>query len=149
MKSQKGFTLIELLVVIAVIAILAGLVLSAAGSIQKKGARARAEAEIAAIAAALESFKIDNGEYPGGTNLPGATNFNLLTNLMPTNANAKVYLEISKSMTNSAGFLVDPFGTTYGYRFPGTNNGSNFFDLWSIAGSTTAASNEPKWIRNW
>jgi hypothetical protein len=51
---------------------------------------------------------------------------------------------------------VDPFGTVYYYVYTnsgGTNgspkNGPNFYDLYSLAGSTIAASNEPKWIKNW
>ena len=64
----RGFTLIELLVVIAVIIILAGLILSTVGYVQKKGARSRAEAEIAAMSAALESYKADNGIYPTDAN---------------------------------------------------------------------------------
>ena len=59
-----AFTIIELLVVISIIIILAGLILSTVGYVQKKGARSRAEAEIAAISAALESYKADNGIYP-------------------------------------------------------------------------------------
>src|SRR5438094_8534411 len=59
-----AFTLIELIVVITVIVILTGLVLSTVGYAQKKGARARAETEIAAISAACESYKADNGVYP-------------------------------------------------------------------------------------
>ena len=48
-STSGGFTLIELLIVMAIIAILASLVLAAAGGAQKKGARSRAEAEIAAL----------------------------------------------------------------------------------------------------
>src|SRR5437016_11175324 len=59
-----AFTIIELLVVISIIIILASLILSTVGYVQKKGARSRAEAEIAAISAALESHKADNGIYP-------------------------------------------------------------------------------------
>jgi type II secretory pathway pseudopilin PulG len=61
-----AFTLIELLVVIAIIIVLAGLILSTVGYVQKKGARARAETEIAAMSAAIESYKADNGIYPRG-----------------------------------------------------------------------------------
>src|SRR5437899_8961999 len=60
----RAFTIIELLVVITIIIILAGLILSTVGYVQKKGARSRAEAEIAAMSAALESYKADNGIYP-------------------------------------------------------------------------------------
>jgi type II secretory pathway pseudopilin PulG len=65
-RDVSAFTLIELLVVIAIIIILAGLILTTAGYVQRKGARARAETEIAAMSAALESYKADNGIYPRG-----------------------------------------------------------------------------------
>lgn len=60
----NAFTLIELIVVIAVIIVLAGLVLGTSGYVVNKGKRSRAEAEIAAMSAALESYKADNGIYP-------------------------------------------------------------------------------------
>src|SRR5437868_12918180 len=63
-RVSAAFTLIELIVVTTVIIILTGLVLSTVGYVQKKGARARAETEIAAMSAALESYKADNGIYP-------------------------------------------------------------------------------------
>jgi type II secretory pathway pseudopilin PulG len=50
-----------------VIIILTGLVLSTVGYARKKGARARAETEIAAMSAACESYKADNGIYPRDT----------------------------------------------------------------------------------
>ena len=46
--TTPAFTIVELLVAIAIIIILAGLILSTVGYVQKKGARSRAEAEIAA-----------------------------------------------------------------------------------------------------
>jgi type II secretory pathway pseudopilin PulG len=64
--TTAAFTLIELLVVISIIIILAGLILSTVGYVQKKGARSRAETEIAAMSAACESYKADNGIYPRG-----------------------------------------------------------------------------------
>ena len=141
--QPSAFTLIELLVVITIIAILASLVLSTAGYIQKKGAMARAEAEIAAMSASLESYKADNGDYPTATNSGTDTN-SLYGVLSPPSG--KVYFEFNKRMTNTNG-IVDPFGTAYGYTYPGATNrnGTNFFDLWSTAGST----NTNAYIKNW
>jgi type II secretory pathway pseudopilin PulG len=68
---DSAVTIIELLLVITVILILAGLILSISSYVQNKGARARAEAEIAAMSAALESYKADNGIYPRDN--PGST----------------------------------------------------------------------------
>ncbi len=59
--AQYAFTIVELLIVIAIILVLAGLILATSGYVQTKGKRSRAEAEIAAISAALENYKADNG----------------------------------------------------------------------------------------
>ena len=67
-KAAAAFTILELLVVIGIIITLAALILGTVGYVQKKGARSRAEAEIAAMSAALESYKADNGVYPATTN---------------------------------------------------------------------------------
>ncbi|MEI6070147.1 MAG: type II secretion system protein GspG [Verrucomicrobiae bacterium] len=140
---SSGFTLIELLVVIAIIAILAALILSTAGYVQKKGATSRAETEIAALSAALESYKADMGDYP--TNANSGTNANSLYGVLSP-ASGNVYFEFNKRMTNANG-IVDPFGATYNYTYPGATdrNGSNFFDIWSTAAST----NTNAWIKNW
>jgi prepilin-type N-terminal cleavage/methylation domain-containing protein len=64
--SFHAFTVVELLIVMAIILILAGLILATSSYVQKKGYRSRAEAEIAAMSAALENYKADNGIYPRG-----------------------------------------------------------------------------------
>src|ERR1700757_1197680 len=77
--ARSAFTLIELVVVFGLILVLTGLVLSTAGYARKKGARARAETEIAAMSAACESYKADNGVYPSNSdtnNLDARTNGN-------------------------------------------------------------------------
>ena len=66
-RYKTAFTLIELLIVIAVIVVLTGLILTTFGYVQKKGARARVETEIAAMSAGCESYKADNGIYPRDT----------------------------------------------------------------------------------
>ena len=67
-RRYNAFTLIELIVVIGIIAILSALVLSTVGYARKKAGRARAETEIAAMSAACESYKADNGIYPRDAN---------------------------------------------------------------------------------
>jgi len=151
--APHGFTLIELLVVITVIAILAGLVLQTAGYVQKKAARSRAEAEIAALSAALESYKADMGDYPAWTNAAPATgNAFLRAALAPSTG--KVYFEFSKGMGTNANIsetnqpILDPFGEGYGYQYPGdtTRSGIIFYDLWSRGGGSA---NTNQWIKNW
>lgn len=153
-RSAAGFTLIELLVVITIIAILAALVLSVAGIVQQKAARSRAQAEIQAMMAGLESYKADNGDYPTGTNPTTASSGNnafLFNALYGTNGSGKVYVEFNKNqmLTNGSGTnIVDPFGNLYGYQYPGATNrsGTNFPDLWSVANSSN---NTNAWLTNW
>jgi prepilin-type N-terminal cleavage/methylation domain-containing protein len=63
-NRRSGFTLIEMLTVIAVILVLSGLLISVNSGVQTKAARSRAEGEIAAMSAACENYKADNGAYP-------------------------------------------------------------------------------------
>jgi type II secretory pathway pseudopilin PulG len=142
-RAAGAFTLIELLVVIAIIIILAGLVLSTAGYMQKKGARSRAETEIAAMSAACESYKADIGIYPRDattdalnaraagdpTTTPyknaslylynalfGATNGS-----RTPNSGARSYFVFKPNMLSPADqnqnveYIRDPFGNSYGY----------------------------------
>jgi general secretion pathway protein G len=93
--TTQAFTIIELLVVIAIIIVLAGLILSTVGYVQKKGARSRAEAEIAAMSAALESYKADNGIYPRDT-----------TNQYTDTLNARSDTDSSKPVYQNASFFL-------------------------------------------
>ena len=132
----SAFPLIELLVVVAIIAILAGLTLSTLGYVNKKGADSRARAEVAALSAAIEAYKLDAGTYP--TNVAS-----LYPLLCPTAAGSKVYFEPTLGILATNGGVVgfaDPWGTAYNY-----SNAITYFDLWSTAGG---AANTNEWIRN-
>jgi prepilin-type N-terminal cleavage/methylation domain-containing protein len=143
-RYKTGFTLIELLIVIAVIVVLAGLILSTFGYVQKKGARARVETEIAAMSAACESYKADNGIYPAN---PDTNTVDARTNLDPSAAvysaaslflyeqlagvtsgsrsaipSGKTYFTFKANMllpappsTADITAICDPFGNSYGY----------------------------------
>jgi type II secretory pathway pseudopilin PulG len=173
-----AFTLIELLVVIAIIIVLAGLILSTVGYVQKKGARSRAETEIAAMSAACESYKADNGIYP--TDASTTEQLNSTTSVNPVDyqsASLYLYKQLSGDATGnrqpsgksyfafqpkmllpappSTATVIairDPFGNSYGYstRMAATAGGgyNPTFDLWSTAGGTTA-NDVAGWIKNW
>lgn len=64
LPPSAAFTIIELMVVLLTIFILAASILGVSGYVQEKGKRSRAEGEIAAMSAALENYKADNGIYP-------------------------------------------------------------------------------------
>ena len=99
--EERAVTIIEMLVVIMVIFILAALVLAASSYVQNKGARARAETEIAAISAALESYKADNGTYPGNTDtnsLNPTTDFNSSPPTSGTNNYSKASLYLYEQL---------------------------------------------------
>jgi prepilin-type N-terminal cleavage/methylation domain-containing protein len=142
---DTGFTLIELVLVVGVITVLSALILSTVGYARKKGASARAETELAAIAAACENYKADNGIYPrdDGTNQYTDT-LNARQNFDPTNTvyrnpnfylytqlsgdtdgdripNGKSYMAFKPNMlfpadqSQNVQFIQDPFGNSYGY----------------------------------
>lgn len=168
-RKPDGFTLIELLVVIAIIAILAALVLSTAGMIQKQGAKARAKAEVEALSTALESYKTEYGDYPESSALGSAGSTILYKALVVSNATlnplGKVFFEPTKGILSTSNYsdqnnyFVDPFGVSYNYRYIAGTNGANnsgvgFYDLWSYGGATgnktnTNSSNWDFWIKNW
>jgi len=165
--GQRAFTLLEVLVVIAIISILAGLLLSTFGYMQKKGARARAETEIAAMSAACESYKADNGIYPreasstdmlnakvsGDPSAYQSASLYLFTQLSGLNQNqtpitgARSYFSFKPQMlsidTNgNVTAIKDPVGNSYGYstanQSDATKGYNPTFDLWSTAGLTTS-----------
>jgi len=137
----NAFTLIELILVVGIIIVLAGLVLSTVGYARKKGARARAETEIAAMSAACENYKADNGVYPANSDTNA---LNAQTSVNPSayqaaslylynalfgatagsrtpNTGARSYFVFKPNMlfpadqTQTVQYIQDPFGSSYGY----------------------------------
>jgi type II secretory pathway pseudopilin PulG len=140
-RRYNSFTLIELVLVVGIMIVLAGLVLSTVGYARKKGARARAETEIAAMSAALENYKADNAVYPANSDTNA---LNAQTSVDPSayqaaslylynalfgatagsrtpNTGARSYFVFKPNMLFPAGqtqtvqYIQDPFGNSYGY----------------------------------
>lgn len=170
-SPRQSFTLIELLVTMTVIVILAGITLAAVSGVQSAAARNRAVAEIAALNAALESYKVDNGIYPYKSGAPNPSSSYSPTAYVDiskflyeelvwnSDDGVKGYFKPKESMLNGKPlqadtYIVDPWGYAYGYMpmNPGTTNtptfNVGFFDLWSTGGGT-AAKNTNSWIVNW
>jgi type II secretory pathway pseudopilin PulG len=175
-RTQSAFTVIELLIVIGIILFLAGLILATSGYVQSKSKRSRAEAEIAALSAALENYKADSGVYPKDSatdNLDPMTAS--LSNYEPASlklyeylsgdsddnrtAETKVYFAFKPNQLSPVDqaqpvkALRDPFGNPYGYSTmkasePSKNGYNPTFDLWSVADGM-AGTDQSKWIRNW
>jgi len=65
-RNQAGFTLMEMLVVISIIAILAGLLMTGVTAARRNAAKRRMLMMLQRIAAAVESYELDFGDYPEG-----------------------------------------------------------------------------------
>jgi type II secretory pathway pseudopilin PulG len=169
--GRFAFTLIELVLVVGIITVLSALVLSTVGYARKKGARARAETEIAAMSAACENYKADNGIYPRDTtnnttdNLDPTANGNsnspsynlaslylytqlsgdLTGNQQPT---GKSYFAFKPQMlltdTNGSVLAIkDPFGYSYGYSTKMASTGGGGYNPTFDLWSTVGLSNNP------
>jgi type II secretory pathway pseudopilin PulG len=161
----NAFTLIELTVVIGIIIILSGLVLSTAGYARKKAARARAETEIAAMSAALESYNADNAVYPAYVGAAGAHALyqglsgdgndaigGSTASTGTPGSSGRSYMALKPNMLapnppDTTTRVIDPYGNDYNYRAPGTNNTATF-DLWTTA-NANPSSDQNQWIKNW
>jgi type II secretory pathway pseudopilin PulG len=156
-RAVGAFTVIELLVTITIILVLAGLVLGTSGYVQTKAKRSRAEAEIAAISAALENYRADNGSYPidttnGTTNTLdartmfdpagpqyAAASFFLYRELSGDPAGNRVptgkpYFSFKPNMllpidqAQAVTAIADPFGHSYGYSTANQTNSSKGYN---------------------
>jgi prepilin-type N-terminal cleavage/methylation domain-containing protein len=170
----EGFTIVEVLVAMAIILVLAGLILATSSYVSNQGARSRAEVEIAAMSAALENYKTDNGVYPSDITIDARTigdpaqyqtaSATLFKNLSgDLNGDGQSDLGVTSYMafkpnqtggTTALFFVKDPFGNSYGYstifQTDSTKGYNPGFDLWSTGGtSTTGTPNPAPWVRNW
>ncbi len=120
--TRSGFTLIELIVVIVVLGLLAGLV---APQIFGRVSEARivsARTQLEMLAAALDSYRLDNGSYPSTQQGLAALMTRPTTAPIPGNWKGP-YLRKEVPL--------DPWGRAYLYASPGARRPGGF-DLSSL-----------------
>lgn len=112
--SHRGFTLIELLVVIAIMALLMGLLLPGVRVVMRMAEKANAARTVAALRHAFEVYQQQQAAWP--TNLT-TTSANTVAWLAGGNDQKVRYMEIAPKRLDSAGNLLDPWGSLYEIRF--------------------------------
>lgn len=171
-RSERGFTLVEVIVVLSVVLLLTGIAVPMLSSYMEDGRRAKAEAEIKVVAAAMMSLYKDVGTYPA-RNASGTNDqvYSLFTgSTMPTtNPFAAGHQWVTWGMSAARGDLIDnhlnlntPQGQTAG-AYPTTGSarwrgpyfaGSTPLDPWGrpyvinvIAGHSNHATNHKRmWV---
>jgi len=98
MKRARGFTLIELMIVVAVIAILAGVAISAYGKQMRKARRTDAKQAVGQLALRQEKWRANHTKYIGLTGSPAAdvTAFGAL----PTSSYYNIALTLAADQNN-------------------------------------------------
>jgi general secretion pathway protein G len=117
----RGFTLLEILVVLLVIGLLAGLVAPQVLGRVGEARTTTARTQLSLLATALDSYRLDNGDYP--TTAQGLAALRTKPTSAPVPANWRgPYLRRDVP--------VDPWGRAYVYSYPAAWGAQ--FELYSL-----------------
>jgi prepilin-type N-terminal cleavage/methylation domain-containing protein len=106
LRYVGGFTLIELLVTIAIIGVLAALVLPLSGIATTKMRVARVKAELNQYVNAIESYKLETGEYPQDHGFMAQTGTNDMNLYRERAALNPLVYELTGSIFTNGNFVV-------------------------------------------
>jgi prepilin-type N-terminal cleavage/methylation domain-containing protein len=113
-KIANAFTLTELLVVISIIAVLAAFTFSALSSVKRHQYISNAQAELAQLQAAIDSYHAAYGFYPPGNGTNGMVN-QLYYELEGTTNNGTVYTTLDGSSSINVGNVASAFSAVGGF----------------------------------
>jgi general secretion pathway protein G len=136
-STQAGFTLLEIMLVVAIIVLLLG---AAAYNLMPQlgiAKAARAQGDIQAISTAILSYSSQNRGRPPTT----AQGLDALVNRPNSDPKPQSWMPCMDKIP------LDPWGTAYIYKYPGTHKTTSGFDLYS-AGPDHIPDNEDD-IVNW
>jgi general secretion pathway protein G len=117
-RKQKGFTLIEVLIVMVILGLLAALVGPRMFGKVGKSKQNAAQAQISLIGTALDTYRLDIGNYPSTDQ--GLEALRVKPHDITTNWDGPY---LPKDVP------LDPWGNPYQYRSPGENGD---YDLYSF-----------------
>lgn len=116
-RGARGFTLLELLVVVIVLGLLAGLVAPQIFGRVGEAKAGTARTQMALLATALDSYRLDNGAYPTTEQGLEALREKPTREPVPSNWRGP-YLRKAVPL--------DPWDRPYLYRAPGSRNATTF-----------------------
>ena len=126
-KRLNGFSLLELLVVLAIIGIILSFIVPNVINRPNDARSAKIVNDIKVLEAALDLYKLDNGNYP------------------TEELGIKVLTKVQNKYIN--GIPKDPWGVNYRYRNPGKFGN---IDIWTFgADNIEGGENENADIGNW
>lgn len=136
MKKLRGFTLIELLIVVAIIAILAAIAVPNFLEAQTRSKVSRVRSDHRSLATAIETYYIDQNEYPACTTDYEDTTDGELFDTPPTNfgstftaqhaALPDVLMTITTPIAYVTSMFPDPFADTRGLAFRYYSDGTGW-----------------------
>ena len=135
-RAAAGFTLIELLVVLAILSLLAFVAVPQVLKYLSGAKTDTARIQVQNLAGTLDLYRLDVGAYPSEEQGIGA--------LVERPADAERW---SGPYLRKREMLIDPWGQTYIYRFPGEHGE---FDLYSLgADNVEGGEGEDRDITSW
>lgn len=140
LKDNRGFSLLEVLVVMTIIGVLATLVAPAVFRRVGESRQVTARNQIVMFASALESYRLDVGQYPTTEQGLRALLEKPTIPPIPAHWNGPYLMQSPPD---------DPWGRPYVYRSPGEHNRDGY-DLYSLgADGQTGGDGESRDVTNW